>query len=264
MTTHVSNGSLTAYAGGDLDEVTAWAVEAHLESCPDCLARLTDAAPADLRDLLDGAKQRIDTGVLDGPVPVRRSRWRRLAWHGASWSLPPVAAVTVLAVAAAFLLERVFPNRPSLVLLFAPVAPLAGLGFAWSRHSDRSWEVVAGTARAGLELLLRRTVAVLLGVLPPLAVAGWSLDREPALWLLPCLTFTAATVLLGSLIGVSRAAAVLGGGWLLAVAAPAVAAAATPVLLQPASTPGWAIAALIITALVPLRSGALARVDSWN
>jgi hypothetical protein len=257
MTTHASAASLAAYTAGDpaLDDATAWAVEAHLEGCAECRARLVDLPSPGLTALLDDVQVRIDRGVRQGPQPVRRRAWRRRVHRWATWAVLPWAALTFVAVLTAFLLDRAFPERPSLVLLLAPVAPLGGLAVAWSRRDDPAWEVVAGTPRAGLELLLRRTVVVLATVLPPLAVAGWFLGRSPALWLLPCLTFTATTVLLGGRIGVARAATVLGAAWLLVVATPALVTAHWPVLIRPASLPGWLTAAVILTVLAVLRAG---------
>ena len=51
MTTHPSPAALARYADprADLDEVTMWSVEAHLEDCADCRARLA-VGP----DLLEG------------------------------------------------------------------------------------------------------------------------------------------------------------------------------------------------------------------
>jgi hypothetical protein len=140
------------------------------------------------------------------------------------------------------------------VLLLAPVTPLSGLAVAWSRHSDPAWETIAGTARAGLELMLRRTLLVLATVLPVLAVAGWFLGTSPALWLLPSVTFTSAALLLGGWIGVTRAAAMLGGGWLVAVAAPAWVTLRLPAAVAPDSVPLWAAAAVICTGLAVLRA----------
>lgn len=257
MTSHASAASLAAYAAGDpaLDDATAWAVEAHLEGCAACRARLAELPAPGLRELLEDVQVRIDRGVREGPRPVRRRAWRRRAHRWATWAFLPWAALTFVAVLTAFLLDRTFPERPSLVLLLAPVAPLGGLAVAWSRRSDPAWEVIAGTARAGLELLLRRTLIVLATVIPPLAVAGWYLGESPALWLLPCLTFTATTLLLGGRIGVARAAALLGGGWLLVVATPAVVTERLPVLVRSASLPGWLAAAVVLTLLAVLRAG---------
>jgi hypothetical protein len=255
MTSHASTASLTAYAAGDpaLDDTTAWAVEAHLEGCAACRARLADLPSPGLPSLLEDVQVRIDRGVRQGPQPTRRHAWRRRAHRWSAWAFLPWAGLTFAAVLTAFLLDRAFPERPSLVLLLAPVAPLAGLAVAWSQRSDPAWEVVAGTARAGFELLLRRTLVVLATVIPPLALAGSYLGTSPARWLLPCLTFTAMTLLLGGRIGVARAAAVLAGAWLLVVAAPAILTARLPVLIQPASLPGWLAVTVVVTVLALLR-----------
>jgi hypothetical protein len=250
VTEHASDAVLDAYARLGLEEPAAWAVEVHLEACPACRSRLP--VPAGLGTLLDAVQVKIDQGVRSGPAPARRRRRRH---HWLAWSLIPWVAMVCTAVLAAFLLDRAFPHRPSVVLLLAPVAPLAGMAAAWSRRTDPAWELVAGTARAGLELLLRRTVAILATVLPPLAAAGWLLGRSPAQWLLPCLAFTAATLLLGGRIGVARAAAVLGGAWLLLVAGPAIVTAHMPALIQPGAVPGWTVAAVVVSALALLRAG---------
>jgi len=263
VTEHIPSASLAAYTAGDpdLDAATVWAVEVHLENCAECRARLAELAPPPLLTLLDDVQVRIDRGVRTGPEPVRRRAWRRVAHRWAVWSMIPWVTLVLSAVLAAFLLDREFPQRPSLVLLLAPVAPLAGLAVAWSRRSDPAWEITVGTPRAGLELLLRRTVVVLATVLPPLAVAGWRLDMSPALWLLPSLAFTAATLLLGGLIGVTRAATLLSAGWLLAVALPAILTADLPAVVRPASVPVWAVAALVGATLVVLRAGDHRRVN---
>ena len=256
MTSHASAASLAAYAAGDpaLDDAGAWAVEAHLEGCAECRSRLVGLPSPGLPELLEDVQVRIDRGVRNGPQPTRKRAWRRRAHRWSTWALLPWAALTLVVVATAFLLDRAFPDRPSLVLLLAPVAPLGGLAAAWSRRSDPAWEIIAGTARAGFELLLRRTLVVLATVIPPLAVAGWILGTSPALWLLPCLTFTATTLLLGGRIGVARAAVFLGGVWLVVVAAPAVLTERLPVLIRPASLPGWLAAAVIAIGLTALRA----------
>jgi putative zinc finger protein len=256
VTSHASAASLAAYAAGDpaLDDAGAWAVEAHLEGCAECRSRLVGLPSPGLPELLEDVQVRIDRGVRNGPQPTRKRAWRRRAHRWSAWAFLPWAALTVVAVFTAFLLDRNFPERPSLVLLLAPVAPLGGLAAAWSRRSDPAWETIAGTARAGIELLLRRTLVVLATVIPPLALTGWYLGKSPALWLLPCLTFTATTLLLGGWIGVARAAAILSGAWLVVVAAPAVVTESLPVLIRPAGVPGWLAAAAILTVLTVLRA----------
>ncbi|XVU28967.1 zf-HC2 domain-containing protein [Actinoplanes sp. CA-054009] len=266
MTTHATQASLTAYAAGDpeLDDATVWAIEAHLESCGDCRERLAGSVPLSVTQMLEGVRLQLADETQNGPQPVPARSWRRRAQRWAAWGLVPWAVLTLTAVIAAFLLDRAFPERPSLVLLLAPVAPLTGLAVAWSRRTDPAWELIAGTPRGGPELLLRRTIAVLAAVVPPLAAAGWFLGESPALWLLPCLTFTAANLLLGGWIGIPRAAALLGVAWAVAVAAPALITARPPVLIEPAAWPAWALAAVLMSALAVLRAGDHRRADNWN
>ncbi|MCA2216971.1 zf-HC2 domain-containing protein [Jidongwangia harbinensis] len=257
MTAHVPAATLTAYASGDLgaDDAMAWPVEAHLENCPRCQDRLAELVTGPVQEILAVARTAVLAESRSGPRPARRRRLRRLSYRWLSPSVIPWALVTLIAVAAAFLLDEAFSARSSVVLLLAPVAPLSGLAVAWSRRWDPAWETVSGTARAGLDLLLRRTVVILLTVLPLLAVVGWRVGANPALWLLPCLTFTAAALLLGGLIGVSRAAALIGAAWMLAVALPALVMVRLPVLVQPESLRGWAVAAVALAGLVVLRAG---------
>jgi len=266
MTAHIPVATLTTYADGGLgaDDLMAWPVEAHLETCAVCRDRLSELVTAPVRAIVDQARIAVLAEARNGPRPARRRRLRRLSHRWASWSVLPWALVTLVAIAAAFLLDAASPARSSAVLLLAPVAPLGGLAVAWSRRWDPAWETVSGTARAGLELLLRRTVVVLATVLPLLAVVGWRLGTNPALWLLPCLTFTAAALLLGGLIGVSRAAALLAGGWALAVVLPALLTVRPPVLVQPESLRGWALAAVAVGGLALLRAGDHRYHSTWN
>jgi hypothetical protein len=266
MTAHVPIATLTAYATGDLgaDDAMVWPVEAHLETCEECQDRLAGLVTGPVREILAEARTAVLARARNGPRPVRRRRLRRLSHRWVSWSVLSWGLVTLMSITAAVLLDEAFPTRSSAVLLLAPMAPLGGLAVAWSHRWDPAWEIVSGTARAGFELLLRRTVVVLATVLPLLAAAGWYLGANPALWLLPCLTFTAAALLLGGLIGVSRAAALLGGAWLLAVPLPALVTVRLPVLVQPESLRGWAVAAVAFAALALLRAGDHRHHTSWN
>ena len=82
MTTHPSPAALARYADpqADLDEVTMWSVETHLEDCADCRARLT-AGP----DLLDRVAAAVDRGIAAGPPPARRRRWSSSCATAAAW-----------------------------------------------------------------------------------------------------------------------------------------------------------------------------------
>ncbi len=114
-------------------------------------------------------------------------------------------------------------------------------------------------------MVLRRSLAVLIVVIPALTVAGWLTGASPARWLLPCLAFTAGALALGELIGLRFAAAALALAWTAGVIAPSVLAARTSVLLEPASLPYWAGLFAVIAVALVLRRDAYTglRSDTW-
>jgi hypothetical protein len=110
--------------------------------------------------------------------------------------------------------------------------------------------------------VLHRTLGVLAAVIPVLAVAGWGTGHSPAQWLLPCLTFVAATVALGGLVGVTRAALALTAVWSVAVVGPSLAGDRFPIILTTGTWPGWAAVAIALTVVVVARAGDHRRLDA--
>ena len=266
MTTHPSPAVIARYAdpGADLDEVTVWSVEVHLEDCASCRARVGDGTADDGRDLLARIAAGVDLGIAAGPAPARRRRWSAARNRWLVWHLVPWLAMTVAVLACAVLLQAAEPLLPSLVTLLAPVAPLPGVAIAWSRRHDPAWELIAGTPAAGLAMLLRRTAAVLIVVVPALALASTRTGVPLALTLLPCLAFTAATIALGAFVGVLRAAVGLGAAWVLAVVVPAVATAHLPAVLRPGTSGVWALLTLALAGLAATRAGDFRRLSSHH
>ncbi|SNY24021.1 zf-HC2 domain-containing protein [Paractinoplanes atraurantiacus] len=266
MTTHPSLAAIARYADreADLDEVTTWSVEVHLESCADCRSLMAGYTTGDTRALLDRIATGLDRGIAAGPAPTRPRRWAAARHRWLVWHLMPWLTMTVAVLACAALLEAAQPSFPSLVALLAPVAPLPGVAVAWSRRHDPAWELIAGTPRSGLAMLLRRTAAVLAVVVPALALASDRTGVSLAVTLLPCLAFTAATIALGAYAGVRRAAAVLGTAWTLAVIVPAVVTADPPVVLQPGSSLGWALLTLVLGGFAVTQAATFRRLSSRN
>ncbi|MFC3381060.1 zf-HC2 domain-containing protein [Couchioplanes azureus] len=254
MSTHPTPELISRYASGDagVDDATVWAVEAHLESCGTCRGLLTDAVDPGTRDLLQRVSEGISAGIAAGPAPVRRRR--RLRRTGVAARVLPWLATAVFLMLSATLFEQAFPDAPSLVLLLAPVAPLLPIAAAWSRRTDPAWELMASMPRTGLALLLRRTLAVLAAVVPVLAVAAWGTGHSPALWLLPCLAFTAGSLALGGLVGIDRAALALAVVWSAAVVVPSMATDRMPVVLRGGSWPLWAVSTVLLAAVVLARA----------
>ncbi|WP_060181095.1 hypothetical protein [Streptomyces sp. IMTB 1903] len=273
---HVSGRTVDAYARGDEDIAAdeLWALEAHLETCRLCRDRLAAAvaeqAPA-VMALVDTVRSGLEAELSAAPA-VPHGRRRRAAGRTArlarrlSRSLTPAAAPWLAMIAAVTVLALVLDlagpgvataaGEVSLVLLLAPVLPVLGVAASWSRGLDPAYELTASAPRAGLPLVLRRTTAVLAVLLPVLLVAGWATGVMIAVWLLPCLAFTSATLALGGAVGVTRAAVALVAVWAAVIVAPALAAGRAPFALQSAALPAWALALALGTAVVIARRGA--------
>jgi hypothetical protein len=267
MTTHPTLAVIAGYAAGGpgLDDATVWSVEAHLETCADCRARLAGSATDSTRALLDRVAVDLDRGIASGPPPARvRRPWSAAHRRWLVWALLPWLAMTVAVLGCAFLLEQLRPGLPSLVLLLAPLAPLPGVAVAWSRRADPAWELIAGTPAAGLTMLLRRAATVLAVVVPVLAVAGVRAGLSLALLLLPCLACTAATMALGAIAGVRRAAAAVGVAWVAAVVLPSVLTSQVSVALRPGSVPAWVLAIVALAAFTAARADDYRRLSSRN
>lgn len=257
---HGSSTMLRRYVLGEaLSTDQVWALEVHLESCARCRAAVAGIV-ADQRprasELIGEIWSTIDTKRVPG---ARRSRWRRFELWLATWASPamtPWLGMTLVVLALAWLADLAGqPLAPglSVLTLLAPVAPLLGIAAAWSHYLDSAYELVAGTPRAGLYLVLRRTVAVLVVVIPLLLLANWATGTTSALWLLPCLGFTVATLGIGSLIGLFRAATILIGLWAALVVLPSMATDHLSIALRVASVPGWLAFVAVSTGLLVLK-----------
>jgi hypothetical protein len=269
---HISTAVLEQYVtgGAGIGTDALWAVEAHLEACAGCRQRLGEAVAGhspQTTALLARVQLNVAAEVARSPRMQARRLPRRVVGRWAPPGLWPRLAMTLVVVAAALGLDLAGSMRvlPSLVLLVAPVAPLLGVAAAWSAGPDPAHELVVASPRAGLQLVLRRTLAVLAMVIPALTVAGWLVGVSTAAWLLPCLAFTAGALALGELIGLRWAAGVLALAWMAGVIAPSVLAADTPLLLERASLPYWAglVAAIAVSLTVRRDAYTGLRSEKW-
>ncbi|RYJ24781.1 putative integral membrane protein [Streptomyces sp. L-9-10] len=249
-------------SGAGLAHDEVWALEAHLESCARCRARLAavtrDAAPA-VTALVDGVWAELTPELAAiAPMPQRR-RWALPLSAWASPVMVPWLFVTVLVTLTAVILDslnNLNDQGVSFVLLLAPVLPVLGVAASWARGLDPAYELIAGTPRAGLQLVLRRTTSVLVVVISALLVAGWVTGAGVAQWLLPCLAFTTGALALGGLIGVTRAAIGLVAVWAAVIVAPTVAVSRTPVVLHADALPVWGAVFALGLVVVIARRGA--------
>ncbi|GIJ19401.1 hypothetical protein [Micromonospora lutea] len=266
-TTHPTMAQIERYAAGDpgLDEPSVWAIEVHLEDCNDCRARLAGGTTVETRALIERVAMNLDREIAAVPVSAGHSRsWSLLRHRWFVGTLLPWLAMTAAVLASAALLGELWDGQQWLVLLVAPLAPLPGVAVSWHRRADPAWELIAATPAAGLTTLLRRTAAVLAFVIPALALTGARSGASLALMLLPCLAFTAATLLLGTLVGVRRAAIGLIAIWSLVVIAPSVAAARVPVVLETETAGVWALATVLLTVMAVFRVDGFRRISQYD
>ncbi|WP_324604737.1 zf-HC2 domain-containing protein [Streptomyces sp. NRRL F-5135] len=254
---HVSESLISRYARGDSDihPDELWAVEAHLESCALCRARLGTAAritAPTVDTLVEGVWAELAARLPTTPPARRRRRWVPALSAWASPVTLPWLGMTVLVTLFAVVLDRMDASAVPPVLLVAPVLPVLGVATAWARGVDPAYELIAATPRAGLELVLRRTTAILAVVGSALLLAGAVTGTTVGQWLLPCLAFTTGTLALGGLIGMTRAAIALVAAWAGVIVAPTMAVGGTPVALQADALPVWG-ALVAFGALVVVR-----------
>jgi hypothetical protein len=274
--THASDRLIAAYvAGADLPGDQLWGLEAHLETCAECRARLAALAPAlpevDVVWARLGVEIELSGDPFHGPPrpQPQRARYRRRRRWLDTWvtpAMPPWLGMIVLVTLLAVLFDHVGHSvlDVTAVQLFAPVLPVLGVAASWARGLDPAYEVVVATPRAGLYLVARRTLAVLLVVLPVLGVAGWLTGTALALWLLPSLAFTTGTLALGGLIGVTRAAYALVAVWVAGLVLPTVAAQEQTFALSTGALPVWAGIFALTTVVVALHKGAFTRLGARN
>lgn len=260
---HASVHTIGRYARGEPDIAAdeVWALEAHLEACGVCRQRLSDAVTAQVpavASLVDTVWSGLQPGLAAAvPTPPRR-RWSARV---STWLTPvmvPWLAMAVAMTLVALLLDKADTRSEevSLVLLVAPVLPVCGVAASWSRGLDPAYELTASAPRAGLYLVLRRTASVLAVMIPVLLVAGWAAGVMVAQWLLPCLAFTATTLALGAVTGVTRAAVALVALWAAVVVAPTLAANRMTFALQTGGLPLWGLALALAIGVVIARRGA--------
>lgn len=262
---HASARIIDGYARGGAglaaDEV--WAVEAHLEVCRGCRDRLSAAVGAGVpavASLVDAVWSGLEPQVAATATMPRGRRWSGPLSRWMTPTMVPWLAMVMAVTLLALLLDLVGTGPGSgdvsLVLLLAPVLPVLGVAASWSRGLDPAYELTASVPRAGLPLVLRRTASVLGVVVPALLVGGWVSGVMVAQWLLPCLAFTATTLALGGIVGVTRAAVALTAVWAAVVVAPTVGAGRTAFALRADQLPAWGLLLVLGIGVVIARRGA--------
>ena len=180
--THIDEQLLIGYCELSVTASTAAAIEAHLMSCASCRAELANVAISaqdglvNQQSVWDGVLERVDrptrsiTERLLGAMRVRPNTAKLLATTPAlrlAW-LVAVVLVAAFAVAAA----RIEADGPWLLLVIAPLLPVAGVATAYGPALDPTHEIGVAAPMSGLRLTLLRTLAVIATTMPLLAVAA--------------------------------------------------------------------------------------------
>jgi hypothetical protein len=224
---HLDRRTARRYASGEVGQVFAASVEAHLVACAGCrelLVPLVDRPR--LGAIWDQVAERVDA-PQPGPVErllcrigVRPDTARLLSAApslSGSW-LMAVAATLAFAVIAAV----AGPRGTLLFLTLAPMLPVAGVAVAYGRGVDPAYEIGAAAPFSGFRLLLLRSAAVVATTTVLAGVAGLLLPATGwtgAAWLLPAFALTTLTLVLSVRFAVLHAAAGVAAAWVVAVIA---------------------------------------------
>lgn len=236
-TWHADPSMLGQYAAEELDDVRASSLEAHLLACEHCREALAPMVPT---QQLTAMWNWIET-ALDAPQPgiveqvllrfgVPEHVARLLAATPSlrlSWFLAEAFALGSAAVAA----QRASGGHAAgaslfLFLVLAALAPVAGVAAAFGPGVDPVYEIgIASPMRSDRLLFVRATAvltaSIVISGIAALAVPG--LDWPLALWLLPALGLTLATLAVATWLRPFVAACTVGLAWLMVAAAASVA-----------------------------------------
>lgn len=297
QTWHASPALLRAYADETCGPSDAWSLEAHLVSCPACRAELALAlSPHDDQHLRE---QRASL-LLDLPAqPDAAAHGRMRSWL--HWVVRPAAMVCVVvmvlvATVVDVVVSGLYGGPPgtvplpgtgrgsvAMLWLLAPLMPVAGVAVATASEADPAREAVLATPTAGLRLLLwhSATIVTVAAVLTSLAGAvltlagmggGWQVR-----WLLPAIAITSATLALGSVLSIERAAVAVGVAWLVLILGPSILAhgvldawryllvAEVPAVLSGRGQAVWAFVLVLALVLLVRRRSAFTQLHTgWG
>jgi hypothetical protein len=232
MSWHAETAVLQAYAEGELDEVRALSVEAHLLACEPCRLQLVDLAD---RPRLEAVWDQVAVSI-EAPsrtvaerllvrfgVPEHRARLVAATPSLSGAWLVGVAFSLVFAVVAA----HVGSSGSLVFLALAPLLPVAGVAVAYGPWLDPLYEVSLAAPMSNFTLLLLRTSAILASTLALAGAAALALPGPwwvTAAWLLPTLALTVLALALGSYLPQAMAACAVGLGWITVVVLVSLAA----------------------------------------
>jgi hypothetical protein len=222
QTWHADRQLIEAYVAGGLDAVHAASVEQHLNRCHECRLAIRPLADQPALDRAwTGIRDRVESPRL--PLPIRIARrcgvteptgvlLAATTSLRTSWVVSSLVALAFATLAVALAGE----NALAPFLLVAPMVPIVGVAAAYGHQQDPLETLVVTTPYGRTRLILLRTVAVLVSVVPCAVVLGLFLPGPVWLavaWLGPALTLVPVLMALASFVGPRNAAAAVAIAW---------------------------------------------------
>ena len=221
---HLDDDLLDIYAEGrPLSPALSASVEAHLERCGACQARLAagadaphlDAVWAEVVDVLDAPR----AGLLERLLVHLRVApdTARLLSVTPSLQLSWITG-TALVLSLALLVAHTGERGIALFLALAPVLPVAGVAVAFGPRTDPLHEIAVAAPYSSFRLLLVRSAAVVTATTAlavPATILVPSTPLVAAAWLLPALALSCTSLALAARVDPVVSSAALAGTWLL-------------------------------------------------
>jgi hypothetical protein len=223
MTTwHPSVAQVHAWVAGTVGSLDAISIEQHLPSCATCRLAVADAPEVpELYEAWQSIRDHLEPQPLNlaGRVLVRMGMSPGNAFLVSStpslsngWLTGVMLALVFAIVGAALSGTR----GVAFFLFIAPLAPLAGIAFAFGGDTDPLFELTLGAPYSKFRLLLWRSSAVLATTIPLTVVAALVAGLSwwaAGVWLIPALAFCAITLAMAIWVEPAVTATALGLAW---------------------------------------------------
>jgi hypothetical protein len=225
---HADPALLSSYLAGDLDAITGASVEQHVNRCETCRTAVGQLLEPQLLDQTwAGIRDAVERPPL--PYPLRLARWCGLR-EPTAVLLASAASLRGAWLVGAFLslsfatLAAYASGGTALApfLLAAPLTPVLGVAAAYGSRQDPLEALIATAPYGRTRLILVRTIAVLVSVLPVTVLLGLAVPGPPwlaAAWLGPALSLVPVLLALAGFVGPRTAATVVSLGWSVVVLA---------------------------------------------
>jgi len=219
---HADPALLSSYLAGDLDAITGASVEQHVSRCETCRTAVGQLLEPQLLDRTwAGIRDAVESPPL--PYPLRLARKLRLP-ESTAVLLASAASLRGAWLVGAFLtlsfatLAAYASGGTALApfLLAAPLAPVLGVAAAYGPRQDPLEALIATAPYGRTRLILLRTLAVLVSVLPVTVALGLAVPGPPwlaAAWLGPALALVPVLLALAAFVGPRFAAVLVSFVW---------------------------------------------------